>query len=104
MKLALSLGAALFGLSLTGVPVTALPLDRGVASQAPIERTAGGCGRGYAPTRWGRCRPIRGYGYGHRPGFMRDARPAPMWRQNLREHAAGCAYVRTPRGMVHRCD
>ena len=105
MKLALAFGAALFGMTLAGAPASALPLDRGVTAPAPIEQAAYGCGRGWAPDRWGRCRPMARAYRGPRvsvPRVLRD-RPAPMWRQNLRERSSGCAYVRTPRGMRYTC-
>ena len=104
MRLALTLGAALFGLTLAAAPASALPTDRGVAPSSGVEQIAYGCGRGWAPDRYGRCRPMRHYGpryYG--PRYFRDRRPAPMWRENLRERAAGCAWVRTPRGMRYVC-
>lgn len=106
MKHALSLGSALFGLALMASPGTAqaLPLDRNVNAAAQIELAAFGCRRGWAPDRWGRCRPIARHRHYPRPRVFSDTRPAPMWRQNLRERAGGCAYVRTPRGMVYRCD
>ena len=49
-------------------PLSPVPADTwaGVTAQ-PV---AFGCGPGWAPNRWGRCRPIyRGYGYGPRPFY-----------------------------------
>jgi hypothetical protein len=45
------------------------PPDGGVL----IERVAGGCGPGFHPNPWGRCRPNdRGWGYGGPRGYYGD--------------------------------
>lgn len=42
----------------------------GSPTDATVQTVAFGCGPGWAPNRWGRCRPIyRGYGYGPRPFY-----------------------------------
>lgn len=48
-------------------------------SEAVVEFVAGGCGPGFHPNPWGRCRPNdRGYGYGGSGGPRRfyEGRPA----------------------------
>jgi hypothetical protein len=71
------LGAAVLvagGLGLAGA-AQAAPIGLGAASQfddSAVTRVAGGCGPGWAPNAWGRCRPFRGYGpgfYGPRPVY-----------------------------------
>lgn len=73
--------AALFAIGL-GAPASAAPLSpTGAATlaDAAVETVAYGCGRGFAPNGYGRCRPIYrpygyrprgyGYGYGYGPGY-----------------------------------
>lgn len=50
-------------------PVSAVPA--GTLAGAAVETVAYGCGPGWIPNRWGRCRPMyRPYGYGYgRPRF-----------------------------------
>lgn len=53
------------GLGLAGA-AQAAPISLGAApllDETAVTRVAGGCGPGWAPNPWGRCRPIR-YGYG----------------------------------------
>ena len=61
MKLALTLGAALFGMTLVTAPASAMPTDRGVTAPSHVEDVAYGCGRGWTRNRWGDCRPAYGY-------------------------------------------
>lgn len=104
MKTALAISAAVFGLTLVSAPASALPSDRGVAAPYGVEHAAYGCRRGFAPDRRGVCRPIAKHRHGYRNFLFGDTRPAPMWRQNARERAAGCAYGRTPRGIKYMCQ
>ena len=61
--------AALFAVGLSA-PASAAPLTPAGAATlagAAVETVAYGCGRGFAPNGYGRCRPIyRRYGYGYR--------------------------------------
>ncbi len=51
-------------------PLSPVPADTLAGSSAGATPIAFGCGPGWAPNRWGRCRPIyRGYGYGPRPFY-----------------------------------
>jgi hypothetical protein len=56
----------------------AAPFSSGlIRSDAVIEFVAGGCGPGFHPNPWGRCRPNdRGYGYGGGPRGYYEGRPA----------------------------
>ncbi|GJD97915.1 GCG_CRPN prefix-to-repeats domain-containing protein [Methylobacterium iners] len=57
---ALGLG---FASSASAAPLS--PVPAGILQDAAVERVAYGCGPGWAPNRWGECRPMyRRYGYG----------------------------------------
>ena len=74
--------AALIGAGLASSAAVAAPVGYGLGPperEAIIERVAGGCGPGFHPNPWGRCRPNDwgrggwggprggyGYGYGYR--------------------------------------
>ena len=72
--------AAGLGLA-TSVNAAPLSFDpsKQTRSDAEVEFVAGGCGPGFHPNPWGRCRPNdRGYGYGGYDGPRRfyEGRPA----------------------------
>lgn len=77
MKSMHALGATILvagGLGLAGA-AQAAPIGLGAAAvldESAVTRVAGGCGPGFAPNPWGRCRPFRG-GYG--PRFYGPPRP-----------------------------
>lgn len=93
MKLALTLGAALFGLTMIAAPASAMPTDRSVKAPSQVEDVAYGCGRGMTRARNGLCRPY----------YSRRYRQAPNYRRNMRERADGCQYIQTPSGVRYRC-
>lgn len=100
MKLALSLGAAMFALSLgaASTPASAMPFAPGAGIQNGdlLQQVARGCGRGWTRSRYGRCVPhVTG------PTSWRP-RPGTSTRQ-YRYGPEGCDLFRTPRGMVKRC-
>ena len=65
------------------------------ASGALIEHVAGGCGPGFHPNPWGRCRPNdRGWGYGGPRGYYGGGQ----------SYGYGGGYERGPRGYYGGYD
>jgi len=92
MRLAALALVSAFGLAVSSVSAGAAPfvpmLDDQQASN--IIEIAGGCGRGFHPSRSGYCVPNRRYGYSHRPSYRYSYRPY------YRDHYYGGGYYARP--------
>ena len=91
MRLAALALVSAFGLAASSVSAGAAPLVPMLEDQqaSNIIQVAGGCGRGFHPSRSGYCVPNR-YGYRYRPSYRYSYRP------HDRNHYYGGGYYARP--------